>query len=105
HGAFTTPDGKPLPAQLATFNGTKVEKFSFRTEAESTSTCTTLRPLSYTVTGKDVAEKRRYPAPPFITSTLQQEAARKLGLSARQTMQTAQRLYEAGHITYMRTDS
>ena len=46
----------------------------------------------------------RNPAPPFMTSTLQQEASRKFGMGARQTMSAAQRLYEAGHITYMRTD-
>ena len=46
----------------------------------------------------------RNPAAPFMTSTLQQEASRKFGMGARQTMNAAQRLYEAGHITYMRTD-
>jgi DNA topoisomerase-1 len=51
------------------------------------------------------SQRKRRPAPPFITSTLQQDASRKLGFTAQRTMRTAQGLYEAGHITYMRTDS
>ncbi len=57
------------------------------------------------VTGVESKDISRSPSAPFITSTLQQEAARKFGLSAKQTMRAAQKLYEEGHITYMRTDS
>ncbi|MCM1316769.1 MAG: type I DNA topoisomerase [Bacteroides sp.] len=59
----------------------------------------------YTVTDIQVRPVKRSPAPPFTTSTLQQEASRKLGFTVSQTMMVAQKLYEAGHITYMRTDS
>lgn len=60
---------------------------------------------SFRVTAVNVKPLKKSPAPPFTTSTLQQEAARKLGFTVSQTMMVAQRLYEAGHITYMRTDS
>ena len=59
----------------------------------------------FSVTDVNVKPLKKSPAPPFTTSTLQQEASRKLGFTVSQTMMVAQRLYEAGHITYMRTDS
>ncbi|MBI1309507.1 MAG: type I DNA topoisomerase [Proteobacteria bacterium] len=105
HGHFTAAGGKPLPSTLAVYNGQKVEKFSFTTEKDAHAALAQLKPHTYSVYALEKSDKRRYPSPPFITSTLQQEAARKLGFAARRTMQTAQRLYEAGHITYMRTDS
>ena len=83
-------------------------------EAEAASHVERLRGASYLVTAVEKKERKRSPAPPFTTSTLQQEAARKLGFSARRTMTLAQRLYEGidlpgegtvGLITYMRTDS
>lgn len=64
-----------------------------------------LADASFQVTSVDETPFRRSPAPPFTTSTMQQEANRKLGFNARRTMRVAQRLYETGHITYMRTDS
>ncbi len=60
---------------------------------------------NFTISNIEKKEGNRYPAPPFTTSTLQQEAARKLRMSVSQTMSVAQRLYENGYITYMRTDS
>lgn len=60
---------------------------------------------TFTISDIDVSPLKKKPAPPFNTSTLQQEASRKLGFSVQRTMSTAQKLYESGHITYMRTDS
>ncbi len=84
------------------------------TEGDAAQHAERLRGASYRVIGVEKKERKRSPAPPFTTSTLQQEAARKLGFSARKTMTLAQRLYEgidlpgegtSGLITYMRTDS
>lgn len=75
------------------------------TEAEARSLLEACLDANFSVAGLETKPGKRTPAPPFTTSTLQQEASRKLGFSVRQTMVLAQRLYEAGHITYMRTDS
>lgn len=74
-------------------------------EAEARSLLEKLSGRPFEVAGIETRAQTRSPYPPFTTSTLQQEANRKLGLSARRTMQVAQKLYENGHITYMRTDS
>jgi len=74
-------------------------------EEEARSLAARLLKAPWRVTKVDVRQATRSPYPPFITSTLQQEASRKLGLTAQRTMRTAQRLYEQGYITYMRTDS
>ena len=77
----------------------------FDTEAEARAFLEQCAGAAFHVASVDKREARRSPAPPFTTSTLQQEAARKLGFSVSQTMSIAQRLYESGLITYMRTDS
>ncbi|MBQ6068920.1 MAG: type I DNA topoisomerase [Bacteroidales bacterium] len=77
----------------------------FDTEQEATAFVESLVGCSYKVQTIDTKPARRSPAPPFTTSTLQQEASRKLGYSVARTMQIAQQLYENGFITYMRTDS
>ncbi len=105
-----------FPGKLIEYQGAKVEQFSFTTEAEAREVERTLLEAArgqLTVVSVDRKQRRRNPAPPFTTSTLQQEAARKLGFSAQKTMRTAQQLYEGidigdgqvGLITYMRTDS
>lgn len=77
----------------------------FNTEGEARTFLEKCAGAVYTVGDIDVKPLTKMPAPPFTTSTLQQEAARKLSFSVTQTMSVAQRLYENGHITYMRTDS
>ena len=92
-------------ARLVKEDGKAIEKLGIKNQAEAEKIEKELEGASYKVT--DVAKKEvfRMPSPPFTTSTLQQEASRKFGMSAKQTMMLAQRLYETGYITYMRTDS
>lgn len=78
---------------------------NFDTEKDATTFLNKCIGATFDVKDIKVRPAKRKPAPPFTTSTLQQEASRKLGFSVSRTMSTAQRLYEAGHITYMRTDS
>ena len=77
----------------------------FDTASETVAFLNRCKPAKYQVTDVTVKPAKKSPAPPFTTSTLQQEASRKLGFSVGQTMSVAQKLYEAGKITYMRTDS
>ena len=77
----------------------------FATHEEALAFLEECKDASYTIASIQKKPLKRTPAPPFTTSTLQQEAARKLGFTVSQTMMVAQRLYESGHITYMRTDS
>lgn len=87
----------------ATFKADLSKRFETKEEAENfLAGC---KESEFTVENIDTRPLKKSPAPPFTTSTLQQEASRKLGFSVNQTMSVAQRLYESGKITYMRTDS
>jgi DNA topoisomerase-1 len=107
-----TSEGVRFPARLTHFDGKKLEKFSINNRADAEAIAAKLTGQSFTVSAQTRKEVRRNPSPPFITSSMQMEAARKLGLGAQQTMRLAQQLYEGvdiggettGLITYMRTD-
>lgn len=87
---------QPIRAELSRRLATKEEALSFLEDCKR---------AEFRITDLTVKPLRKSPAPPFTTSTLQQEASRKLGFTVSQTMMVAQRLYESGYITYMRTDS
>ncbi|MBC7141797.1 MAG: type I DNA topoisomerase, partial [Rhodobacteraceae bacterium] len=102
--ALTTPRGQDYQARLTVLGGKRLDKFDIANEtaAELAVQAVTSRDLA--VRSVDAKPASRNPYPPFMTSTLQQEASRKFGMGAKACMSAAQRLYEAGHITYMRTD-
>ncbi len=97
---FSTTDADRRPAEIRAELNTR-----FKTEDEAKAFLEKCRNTEFTVQDITTRPMKKSPAPPFTTSTLQQEAARKLGFTVAQTMMVAQRLYESGFITYMRTDS
>ena len=99
-----TPDGAPFMARLTHLSGNKLGKLDIGSEDEAIKAEERIRHKELSIQKIERKQVRRNPAAPFITSSLQMEASRKLGMSASQTMRTAQALYEAGFITYMRTD-
>ncbi|MFN3516170.1 MAG: type I DNA topoisomerase [Novosphingobium sp.] len=96
--------GTEFAARLVKFDGQKLDKLSLGDEGSAARAKAAVEGATFRVEEVDTRPTRRNPYPPFTTSTLQMEAARKLGFSAAHTMRVAQTLYEAGAITYMRTD-
>ncbi|HKX79067.1 MAG TPA: type I DNA topoisomerase [Novosphingobium sp.] len=97
-------DGTEFDARLVRFDGEKLDKLSLGEEGIALRAKAAVESGAFKVEEVETKPQKRNPYPPFTTSTLQQEAARKLGFSAAHTMRVAQTLYEAGAITYMRTD-
>src|SRR5208282_5216154 len=110
---FRSASGAVLTARLTHLKGKKLDKFDLGDKVGADGAAAVLAGGEYAVLKVERKQQRRHPSPPFTTSTLQQEASRKLGFSASRTMRVAQRLYEGvelsgesvGLITYMRTDS
>ncbi|HET7717630.1 MAG TPA: type I DNA topoisomerase, partial [Bauldia sp.] len=99
-----TPEGGRFVARAVGFDGKKLGRLDIPDEATARAIEAALRSGVYRVASVEAKPIKRNPPPPFTTSSLQQEASRKLGFAAARTMQIAQRLYEDGYITYMRTD-
>ncbi len=94
-----------LKTHLIELDGKKLEKFDLNSEEKALQAKEKIEVQDFAIANVERKKANRYPSPPFTTSTLQQEAARKLRFSAKRTMQVAQHLYEDGYITYMRTDA
>lgn len=109
---FRTQERKTFTARLTHLDGTKLDRLDIKSEAQAKAAVAAIEAGEFSIGSVEKKRVRRNPSPPFTTSTLQQEASRKLGFGASRTMQLAQRLYEGvdiggettGLITYMRTD-
>jgi DNA topoisomerase-1 len=101
---FKTPRGQEFEARLTTLGGKKLDKFDLPSETAAELAVQAVNSRQFSVHSVEAKPATRSPYAPFMTSTLQQEASRKFGFGAKATMNAAQRLYEAGLITYMRTD-
>ncbi len=101
---LTSPRGQEYEARLISLAGKKIDKFDLKNQTQAELAVQAISSRELKIKAVEAKPASRNPSAPFMTSTLQQEASRKLGMGARQTMSTAQRLYEAGYITYMRTD-
>ena len=101
---LATPRGQEYEARLTILGGQKLDKFDIANDTAAELAVQAVNSRDLSIAAVEAKPANRNPSAPFMTSTLQQEASRKFGFGARQTMSTAQRLYEAGHITYMRTD-
>src|SRR6056297_3370891 len=101
---LATPRGQEYEARLTVLAGKKLDRYDLENETQAELAVQAINSRDLTIKSVEAKPGTRNPSAPFMTSTLQQEASRKFGMGARQTMNAAQRLYEAGHITYMRTD-
>ncbi len=97
-------DGQPFTARLVQLDGKKLDRLSIGSKGDADAAKATVEAGRFTIASVETKPFAKNPPPPFTTSTLQQEAARKLGFAASHTMRVAQSLYEDGLITYMRTD-
>ncbi|RED15311.1 type I DNA topoisomerase [Parasphingopyxis lamellibrachiae] len=97
-------DGTEFTARLVRWRGDKIERLTIGSEGDAMSAKTEVETGLFKIVSVETKPLTRNPPPPFTTSTMQQEAARKLGFAASHTMRIAQQLYEDGAITYMRTD-
>jgi len=102
--AIFESDGTPFTARLVALDGNKLDRLSIGDKGSADAAKRVIEEGRFTVASVETKPLTRNPPPPFTTSTLQQEAARKLGFAASHTMRIAQSLYEDGLITYMRTD-